>query len=426
MVHGWAEVDAVCNPGAAPAEPQLDRSSPGALGASSTAWASAHPEGAAALAAELNVMADGEARPLTLAWLRFYAGMLFFTAANHERARAALLSSVRAHPRTPASSYLAVAFGGSDASDGFFQAAAAWDPSHLGFAFNSNLSRERRLRYVKRAYELDGSGSSYGASMLMRLLVADGHRDEALAVMSSYPQRTGALPQVREHLGVLFERGAGRFGVAWQREEKLVLGATTGTLDPLEIVIELVVLADVLGKARPLADAWIDRFLLPEPPLLVLENRWAVPTMGMCLRASAIKARQCMARLDALRHRGTAWDDSSLALHAGALRYLAGDPKGAVEAWRPLIAAGPWWKRMLRIEAFDEAGELDLANRIDADLLEDTSFNGVSPALPRAAKRARARGDTVRAREQARQVVDAWQQADVAVPAVVEMLTMVR
>jgi serine/threonine protein kinase len=426
VVHGWAEVDAACNPGAPTAEPQLDRSSPGALGASSLAWVSAHPGDAAPLAAELSTMADREARPFTAAWLRFFAGRLFFAAADHERARAALLASVRTHPRTPAWSYLAVAFGGSDASDGFFQAAAAWAPAYLGYAFNVDMSRERRLRYVRRAYELDGSGSSYGASVLMRLLVADGRRDEALALMSSYPQRIEARPEVREHLGVLFERGAGRFGAAWHREQKLVLGATSGTLDPMDVVIELVVLADTLGKARPLANAWIDRFLLPEPPLLGLDLPWEIPTMGMCLRASAPKARQCMSRLAALRPRGAAWDDSSIALHAGATRYLAGDRKGAVDAWRPLLAAGPWWKRMLRVDAFDEVGELDLADRIDADLLEDTSFNGVSAALPRAAKRALARGDGPLAKDRARQVVDAWQDADVAVPAVVEMLTMLR
>ncbi len=427
VVHGWAEVDAACKPAAAPAEPRLDRSSPGALGASSTAWVSAHPTDAAGLAAELDGMADAETRPLTAAWLRYTAGRLFFAAADHERARAVLLSSIRTHPRTPAWSYLAVAFGGGDASDGFFQAAAAWVPAYLGYAFNANLSRERRLRYVRREYELDNSGSGYGASMLMRLLVADGRREEALSLMSSYPKRTGAKPQVREHMGVLSERGAGHFGAAWQREEKLVLEAATGTLDPLDIVIELVVLADVLGKARPLADAWIDRFLLPEPPKLALDRLpWEIPTLGMCLRASPPKARQCMGRLDALRDRGAAWDDSSVALHAGAVRYLAGDREGAVDAWRALLAAGPWWKRMLRVEAFDEERELDLADRIDADLLEDTSFKGISPALPRVAKRARARGDDALARERARQVVDAWQQADVRVPAVVEMLTMVR
>jgi hypothetical protein len=70
---------------------------------------------------------------------------------------------------------------------------------------------------------------------------------------------------------------------------------------------------------------------------------------------------------------------------------------------------------------FEHIGESSLAARIDAIKMRYRYFAGLSDATPREAQRALARGERARARELAQQVVDAWEVADVVVPAVAEM-----
>jgi hypothetical protein len=78
--------------------------------------------------------------------------------------------------------------------------------------------------------------------------------------------------------------------------------------------------------------------------------------------------------------------------------------------------------RHLLPEAFDRAGEPELAERIDRhNLGPEGPFNGVGLAHLRAAKRAAARGDRARAEKLGRRVIEAWSTADVPVPAVAEL-----
>ena len=65
-----------------------------------------------------------------------------------------------------------------------------------------------------------------------------------------------------------------------------------------------------------------------------------------------------------------------------------------------------------------------MAETIDRDVLADAVFRGISAAHPRIARRAFAKGDKARAREFAQQVVDAWGVADVKLPVVDEMRTI--
>jgi eukaryotic-like serine/threonine-protein kinase len=104
-------------------------------------------------------------------------------------------------------------------------------------------------------------------------------------------------------------------------------------------------------------------------------------------------------------------------------RYIAGDTRGAVAAWRPLLGSSDE-RRMLRfvpVEIFDAAGETDIAELIDRETAQLAWFHGIGSSVPHMAKRALARGDKPRARELAQQVIDAWSVADVSVPAVEEM-----
>ena len=82
--------------------------------------------------------------------------------------------------------------------------------------------------------------------------------------------------------------------------------------------------------------------------------------------------------------------------------------------------------RVLPTEAFERAGEPDLAARLDARKLAYTFIAGVSEAAPREAKRALAAGDKARAKALAESVVQAWEVADVDVPAVAEMRALLK
>jgi hypothetical protein len=106
----------------------------------------------------------------------------------------------------------------------------------------------------------------------------------------------------------------------------------------------------------------------------------------------------------------------------GARSYATGDVRAAVAIWRPLVA-GPNLDvvRVLPTEAFERAGEPDLAARLDARKMSFAYMAGVSDAAPREARRARAAGDKVRAKALAGKVVEAWEVADTTVTAVAEM-----
>ena len=67
-----------------------------------------------------------------------------------------------------------------------------------------------------------------------------------------------------------------------------------------------------------------------------------------------------------------------------------------------------------------------MAQDIDSRFLRSGPFNGVGLAHVRSARRALAAGDTKRAKELARCIVEAWSTADVPVPAVAEMRALLR
>ncbi len=137
-------------------------------------------------------------------------------------------------------------------------------------------------------------------------------------------------------------------------------------------------------------------------------------------------ATRCVARLRELRGQlragNTAGTDDLL---AGVERYVRNDFAGAARAWRPrLRGSGNLASAMsdAMATAFERTGEFDLAERVDeAAMLRAGEFNGATLAHVRAARRARARGDVVKARTLAQQVIDAWSMADETIPVVGEM-----
>jgi len=78
--------------------------------------------------------------------------------------------------------------------------------------------------------------------------------------------------------------------------------------------------------------------------------------------------------------------------------------------------------RNLLPEAFDRAGEVELAEHIDEQMLSSKGpFNGVGLAHFRKAKRLLARGERPRGEELGRRIINAWSMVDVPVPGVAQM-----
>ena len=121
------------------------------------------------------------------------------------------------------------------------------------------------------------------------------------------------------------------------------------------------------------------------------------------------------------------WGEGGDAFLDGARLYVRGDLRAAVTHWRPLVVGTTLdIVRLLPTDAFERAGEPDLAARLDARKMSFTFVAGVSEAAPREAKRALDAGDRPRARDLAQKVVTAWEVADATVPAVAEMKSLLK
>jgi len=106
----------------------------------------------------------------------------------------------------------------------------------------------------------------------------------------------------------------------------------------------------------------------------------------------------------------------------GTEAWLEGDARGAVAAWRR-IDRGVLTREagcLVPVRALDEV-DPDFASELDAPNLDDRTYGGIHLAHYREAKRAAKLGDDERASARAEQVIEAWQDADVDLPAVDEM-----
>jgi hypothetical protein len=186
-------------------------------------------------------------------------------------------------------------------------------------------------------------------------------------------------------------------------------------------------LADVLERPPEHMPAFVERFLLPDPPVF---SHGAVPlfdALSACLRSPAPASTRCIARLSQLFHAGHfggGYVGAAAAL-AGAERYVAGDVAGAVRSWRSLVGlslVGVENMRDALATGFDRAGELALADRVDAPALDGPT---IGLALARAAQRAEKRGDCATARRLAQRLVDGWELADERPPVVDRMRKLV-
>ncbi len=293
--------------------------------------------------------------------------------------------------------------------------ASAWLPNDASFVPAAASYRgdelPARLRDAALAYVLEPRFES--ALHFGRALAEAGRADEARALAAMPIDGSGPNRVLDAYLLAFVDLHEARMGRAITRLEE------AGDV----AMVDLVVVADVAGRAEDVATRWSTRFLsLPDERVSMTARGYVAP-MVLCMRARRDAATPCRDRVSRLGHAALNWwGDDGEALLAGARRYAAGDVVGAAAAWRALVASpNAEIVRVLPTEAFERAGEPALAARLDVQKMRFTFLAGVSDAAPREAKRAFASGDRASATRLAQSVVHAWEVADVAVPAVARM-----
>ncbi|WP_437289140.1 protein kinase domain-containing protein [Sorangium sp. So ce406] len=393
--------------------------------------------------AELEGRFAREATPLGRSTLATTLSCLLQSSEPRRAAEMALLA-VQAEPRNPIGEgcapwlqLLAVTYGTASAG-ATLRGMQAWVPwNSYGWLFQAKGTGDSALAlaYARRAYALSPLDTSV-AGALADTLLASGAREEARGIAVALA--TGGHPVHRvgsDLLLVRIEASEARFGAALARARRAMVVSADDAgwlrVQRLEIAWRALQLALVLGRAQELADLIVERFLDPEPPPLdgaYLDVPLRLP--AICAHASPAVSRRCFTRIRELRGRlsYSALPDAD-AFTEGAERYAKGDFAGAARAFRPLLRTpGPFVEVLAEpmVETFERTGENELVARLEAAIADRSSeLNGASLALVRAARRAARRGEDVRARELAKQVLDAWSVADETVPAVAEVRRLV-
>jgi hypothetical protein len=310
----------------------------------------------------------------------------------------------------------------------------AWNSLSI---FDWDSDSDAPLRQIRRARVLSPGVPLYALHETM-MLMSMGRREEARGVAAellssggaSAPGAASADPRLvsGEYVLAQVEASEGRFGAAFARARRVLLEQPVfGSLmtNDLYMATLLLDLGVLLGRAPEVAEEFVRVFVDPDPPRLHPGRFVAARVASVCARAPRAAARRCFERVRALDAAGYFREPTlptSAPFIKGAEAYSRGDWAAAVAAWRPLLPTPGTQGRNLLPEAFERAGEPELAERIDkGNLGMEGPFHGVGLAHLRAAKRALARGDRERAEALGRRVIDAWSTADVPVPAIAEL-----
>ncbi len=404
--------------------PPLDESTPGAL--ITTVLAQGDAGGPAAVrerAQKLEAARDRTVVPEGKARLSAAAAEIY-NLVGDERARDVARSSVRSSTKAVdwrTSAWHRVAF--SSTGDGALAAALStwqpWEPvARLHWAGRVGPG-EMQARSTFHAYLLSQRGpyaNSYANGLLDRgdieaaRGVAELANDDLLriAVMLAEAQYGAVLvkvPQLIDRLPANDANAALAFGLAY-------LGVRASV---------------ILERPADFVDRVVTRFVLSEPHHVVDGVSPVVSLVHACVLAPRSVGRRCIDRLEQLRRDGrlpTIFSSTETVL-AGASRFVADDYPGAVKSWRTLLRSAAWVQGPLREPlaiAFDRAGEIDLAEEVEAPVVALVDYPRTADmAWVRAAKRAQKRGDLAQARKLAHAVVDKWRFADEKVPAAQEM-----
>lgn len=426
------------------AAPPVDRSSPSAFARSAPVHAQLTPlADPAALAEEARALAAAEPSAAGRAALTLAEAGLREQAGDTARARALLLPAIEERPTGPGLNLLTLITYWQPGALAGARAYAAWLPEDSN-AWNC-LSMASRggdgalsLELMRRASLLSVDAPLFAATVATMLL-SRGRREEARAVaaelLAGGPER-GLGPEIHARLigGELVlaqvEASEAHFGAAAARAHRVLFGLPAfGRLVTTDIYL-LSFLMDVstlLGRAPESAEVFVRTFVDPDPPRLSPGRFVPARVASACALAPAPAARRCFERLRALLAAGFFREQlpfGHLAFIEGAEAFAEGDHAAAATAWQSLNNVAPHGRSLLPV-AFERAGDADLAEQIDGPAAALAGpFNGAGLAHLRSARRALARGDRPRAEALARRIVDAWSAADVPVPAVAEMRSL--
>ncbi|MCC6525575.1 MAG: protein kinase [Polyangiaceae bacterium] len=419
-----------------PAVP-LDRSSPRALLVSLT------PEGArgheAELAQELRAAFDAETSPTGRAAFATAEADLRFVLGDAAQARERALVALGFDPRNDyAWGLIAIATEGPDAPASA-RAVAVWRP-WCADAWNALTRAELsgavadRLPAAHRAYVL-APRSDVIAIGYAEVLLHAGRVEDARAVgvklaaePRTEPTGRALLVRARAAEGHLAE------ALAAYRRFLVEVDPTDAPAAYLRTVGQSRELAVILGEGEAFGQWYFETFVAPPTPKLKSTDQYGVSVaVTTCALGARAVASRCYARLQELVDRRWftgGFVPGSLAELEGAKAWAAGDRAAALDAWRPLTRRPSLMLQRLSVALappFDEAGEPDVAERIDGyDLAHAGEHNGGSLAMLRAARRAAKAGDDARALDLARRIIEAWSGADATIPAVDEMRKLVR
>jgi predicted Ser/Thr protein kinase len=393
---------------------EIDESSAVALASSVSALANSHRSfDAARLAPALDAYRASEPSRVGRALLAYASGDAWDMAKDPDRRRAAVAASIREDPVRPDAWFFFAMLARQAGDKAFGATAAAWLPSEPTFFRFANAHRREdlpeRLRDTELSYMLEPT--SERALYWGFALAESGHFAEArnLASVALGPDSEGAqyILAHTELAEAKLARGLARMRKGLQNRVQFT---------------DAVPLARLLGAQSDVGEDW-SATIAASTDAQVKEAFYTPHGALLCVNARSDHARACIARARRVLERPhDYWGEPGELLLRGAELYVAGDVRGAVAAWRPLVnGPSPYMLALLPIDAFERAGAADLAARIDDRAMEYAIFAGVSEAAPREAKRALARGDRQRAKELAQSVIRAWEVADVSVPAVAEM-----
>lgn len=313
----------------------------------------------------------------------------------------------------------------------YARAFEAWQPesvnAHLNVSKIPGASPEVRLRATSRGWLLSPTSGDSAIGYVTSLL-AVSRVEEARAIGA----RLLGSPEPRL-------RWVGAAGVAGAEIHDGRIAAAARRVDA--VMDEIVTYGGDAYATRAVMGPWmdthfaigdldaalirvLDKFFDPKKPHAVLTTPTVGELLDACTRASAAVALTCATRVRAVLESGIGVQDVTdiVRVHLRGLeRFAAGDFRAAAEAWRPLVELRGA-KRQLPVSVFDAAGDRELANKIEEQVVaEAPTPHFASWLCPALAKRALARGDRARARLLAQRVIDAFGAVDVTIPVVAEM-----
>jgi hypothetical protein len=415
--------------------PTLDRSSPASFAATAlTRSLSPSNEDEHAIADELHGDLERETSPLGRATLAHAEATVATQFGDFARAHALMLVATESSPRDPIiwddlADATSATFGGVNEMSAF----AAWFPDEeYAWMTRARLRGSERaddsIRDLRRAYVV--TPAVYPAITLADALGRAGRWAEVRAIGAQLATRQASAHVAGEYLLATADASQALFRAAWDRvhdtlREQLRASSleenSSGTDTRLvRLGLEL---ATVVNERTAFADEIVHLVFDSDPPRLVPQSHNSVSTLAVvCALASHDAALRCFERVNALVERRffVFMGAGDVELFRGAESYARGDLARAVATFRPM--AREHRAPLLLATVFDQAGDLDLADRVDEVLLRlPGDWNGANIAHVRGALRAERRSDRATAERLAHAVIDAWGGADVAVPAVAEM-----